>query len=858
MKTDSYLRKLGLKPTRKPTHSPQKYTGPCPFCGGTNRFSATEPSDQFPKGGCVCRPNSKGCGYHGNLVQLYSRTENVNEAEAAEALGIKYQTEQSALDRRLYAIAHKYELVGSKECGCGSAEQHSFDPTAWEQTLEAFLKSCVHDCGKMPPHCQTYLAKHGLPPAITAEYGICYNPHPKIFKPSDFGISDSENDLFVPSGLCFPLRDMHGKLFAVKIRQFHVKDKYYELTYGPRPCAFARPVNPNWPFVAVESENDVYTLDAIMAGTANLFSPGGAMKTFTTDEDKAVRQACWFIVAYDADATGQQNALRIHKEYPSCHKALIPLCSKDPSDALERKANLQMWLLANYPSFIRKRAIVKMQAAFLEKELAAMEGYWNLHHGLNTDIAFPVIYTQEELASKLSALSPGTAVAIFCPRDNAWQIAFGYELYTLDAEAALKGTFHLEGFDLKYVVADPYSSAKELALLNIGSRNVRSVAAYDRSEAHKESQQPKTRSFYPDFSDVHGLLTAYTAFERFTSAPDKAFVQKLDAARPFVVNPDGLTYDPVIYNAVLDSWADDAAMQGSITQYRNAAERSPGCLPVNYMAYGTVTGRYTTLNPNTQGIHGRLRKAFDAPEGWMYVSADFHMIQPRIVAAVCGDPVFHAPFLTGQDYYKYWIQRVVGCGGEISKRMRDFFKQPSLSILYGMGKDTFVESMVKKAQAADIPEIAALNLDNAKAAAIHDNFRKVFPGLARWDGAVKDASRDNGYVKTLSGRKIPLPRTDTGIDAHASVCYFAQGTEAEIMLDAIIAFGQQAAARGLHSKIALCLHDELLILCPEAEVDTVEELAQATLTKAFSERFPQENTAQLVEINHARCWGDLK
>ena len=105
---------------------------------------------------------------------------------------------------------------------------------------------------------------------------------------------------------------------------------------------------------------------------------------------------------------------------------------------------------------------------------------------------------------------------------------------------------------------------------------------------------------------------------------------------------------------------------------------------------------------------------------------------------------------------------------------------------------------------------------------------------------------------------MPLPVTSYGVDTHASTCYFAQGTEAEIMLDAIIDFGQQVDREHLKAYIALCLHDELLICCPDNEVDRVELLAKDALTNAFSSRFPEENTDQLLEINSAPCWGDLK
>ncbi|MBR4220203.1 MAG: hypothetical protein IKR81_03540, partial [Victivallales bacterium] len=122
----------------------------------------------------------------------------------------------------------------------------------------------------------------------------------------------------------------------------------------------------------------------------------------------------------------------------------------------------------------------------------------------------------------------------------------------------------------------------------------------------------------------------------------------------------------------------------------------------------------------------------------------------------------------------------------------------------------------------------------------------------------KAQARKTGFAMTLSGRPMPLEINDGHCNASVATCYFAQGTEAEIMLDAIIAFGQQAKSEGMKAYIALCLHDELLICCPDGEVPRVQELSRECLTNAFASRFPNENTDQLLEINSARCWGYLK
>ena len=842
---------------RNSTPEVHRYTGPCPLCGGTKRFLASSPSSQYPRGGFCCR-SVNGCGQHGNLVQLLMKLEKCDEKAACEKLGIPYKGPLTQVEKRQFAISKKYGIdMPSSSASKPAPEKKNVDMASWRAGLELLMQGFEGSMSNMPYLARNYLSAHGMTEELVTTYGFRYNFQPKQVESSQFSL-ENQKDIYVPAGLAIPLKDAKGVLFGIKLRLFSGNNKYYELSMGKRPCVYARPLRPGLPMLAVESENDVYMLDARIGDAVNVFSAGGADKTFDADTDKAVRQCPWFIIAYDADGAGITHGKRVQDLYPGSHIARIPGCFKDPSESLGIYPDLKMWILSNMPPVLRKRAMVKLKVAYDDHVLAPMEKYWKLHHAFNTGQVFPVISTQEELAEKLSGMPLGTCVAISMPPTGPWSIAFQYETYALDAAAALGGEFCLGTFDLKFVVKDPYACQKELCKLHLENKPVGSVQAYDQYELLAETRQRRKRTYFPNMQTAHGLRTSYSFLDKHHVPQIRDFIHKIEEARPYVANPDGMPYDREKYRETITAWQNKANMKSPTTQYRNADTAGKGTIPVNYTAFGTVTGRYTTQEPNSQGISREMRKAFSAPEGCSYISIDFHMVQPRIIAAKCGDEVFRSPFLNGQDYYKYWIRKVLGFDGEITKSMRNFFKTPSLALLYGMGKGKFTEELSKKLAGALPAEIADLGLDEAKIGSMYESFWNVFPDLARWDASVKQQAGKTGFARTLSGRPIPLEIKDGKYLTHTATCYFAQGTEVEIMLDAVIAFGRQVSEKGLSAKIALCLHDELLILCPNDEVDQTEQLAKAALTNAFASRFPEENTDQLLEVSHAHCWSDLK
>jgi DNA polymerase-1 len=70
-------------------------------------------------------------------------------------------------------------------------------------------------------------------------------------------------------------------------------------------------------------------------------------------------------------------------------------------------------------------------------------------------------------------------------------------------------------------------------------------------------------------------------------------------------------------------------------------------------AGGTVTGRYTSTDPNLQNIRAdsEFRGFFCASEGRVLVDADYSQLELRVFAAFSDDVKMIAAFEAGWDYH---------------------------------------------------------------------------------------------------------------------------------------------------------------------------------------------------------------
>jgi len=252
-----------------------------------------------------------------------------------------------------------------------------------------------------------------------------------------------------------------------------------------------------------------------------------------------------------------------------------------------------------------------------------------------------------------------------------------------------------------------------------------------------------------------------------------------------------------------------------------------------------VTGRLSSDNPNLQNIpirteRGRqIRKAFIPRDNdHILLSADYSQIELRIVASISGDKNMCEAFQLGKDIHTATAAKVFGVAeSEVTKEMRYKSKSVNFGIIYGQGPFGLAEN---------------LNIPRAEAKELIDNYFREYGAIRSYMDEQINFARENGYVKTLLGRKRWL-RDITS--ANATVRGYAernainapiQGSAADMIKVAMVNIYNEMTRRNFRSKMLLQVHDELVFDVYKPELEEVKQVIEKLMREALPLKVPVE------------------
>lgn len=258
-----------------------------------------------------------------------------------------------------------------------------------------------------------------------------------------------------------------------------------------------------------------------------------------------------------------------------------------------------------------------------------------------------------------------------------------------------------------------------------------------------------------------------------------------------------------------------------------------GRVHTNYNQSVAVTGRLSSINPNLQNIpirtdRGReIRKAFIPREkGWVLLSADYSQIELRIVAAISRDEAMISAFKENKDIHTATAARVYNVAeADVTKDMRRAAKAVNFGIIYGQTAFGLAGS---------------LGIGRTEAKEIIDNYFLQYPGIKQYMDDTINYARENGYVKTLKGRKRYLAdinsanQTVRGFAERNAINSPIQGTAAEMIKLAMIKVHHALKQTKLQSRMILQVHDELVFDVPENEVEELKQLVVSCMESAMT------------------------
>lgn len=252
----------------------------------------------------------------------------------------------------------------------------------------------------------------------------------------------------------------------------------------------------------------------------------------------------------------------------------------------------------------------------------------------------------------------------------------------------------------------------------------------------------------------------------------------------------------------------------------------------------TRTGRISSTEPNLQNIPirteegSRMRRFFTARPGWKLVDADYSQIELRVLADLADDQNMITAFQSGEDIHATTAAQVFGMpGGTVTPLMRSRAKAVNFGIVYGIGAFSLSQDIGVTVSEAD---------------SYIKSYLAHYAGVRKYMEDTIAFARENGYVKTLFGRRRYLPelaasnKVTQAFGERVARNTPIQGTAADIIKIAMVRVFERLRREGLRARLILQVHDELLVEAPDDEIDRARAILKEEMEHAIALKVPLE------------------
>lgn len=239
----------------------------------------------------------------------------------------------------------------------------------------------------------------------------------------------------------------------------------------------------------------------------------------------------------------------------------------------------------------------------------------------------------------------------------------------------------------------------------------------------------------------------------------------------------------------------------------------------------TQTGRLSSTEPNIQNIpirteEGRIIRSMFIPssDNNYLVSADYSQIELRILASASNCFAMKETFNSDIDLHANTAAKIYNVDLEqVTKEMRRMAKAVNFGIIYGM---------------SDWGLSGELHISQKEASLFSQKYFEVFPEVKPYLDRCVEETKARGYTTTFYNRRRYMPEINSSNAAlrkfseRASMNAPIQGTAADIMKIAMIKVQNEFEQGKFNSKIVAQVHDELIIDCPQEELEIVKNLVK--------------------------------
>ena len=350
----------GIESRRVSAAEGGEWAGPCPLCGGRDRFriwpeKPHEGHSIAPAGRFWCRQ----CGIQGDAIDYLRRVEGLSFAEACARLGI---------ERPGRAAAPAYRPAPTLADPRDWTPRDYAPPTdAWREQAEALLARAQERLAG-DADAQDWLTMRGITPRAAKIYGIGY--HVSSSGGDSYGNREAwglapelkngkPKRLWIPRGWVIPARDAEGRLLQLRVRRrpedvkrFAQGVKYLPVEGSSQATLVLHPEAPA--FAVVESGFDAVLLAALTGGAVGAICAWSAAARPDARAHALLSACLCVLLALDYDPAGDKECAWWQARYR--HALRLPrLGAKDPGDAAACGVDVYAWLRDGMPRGLAMR-----------------------------------------------------------------------------------------------------------------------------------------------------------------------------------------------------------------------------------------------------------------------------------------------------------------------------------------------------------------------------------------------------------------------------------------------------------------------------------------------------------------------
>ncbi|RLE07601.1 DNA polymerase I, partial [Candidatus Aerophobetes bacterium] len=265
----------------------------------------------------------------------------------------------------------------------------------------------------------------------------------------------------------------------------------------------------------------------------------------------------------------------------------------------------------------------------------------------------------------------------------------------------------------------------------------------------------------------------------------------------------------------------------------------------------TSTGRLSSSQPNLQNIPikdelgKRLRRAFVAEEGYLFLSADYSQIELRILAHLSGDEGLKDAFARGEDIHSQTASEIFGVLPiQVTPQMRRQAKVVNFGIVYGISPYGLSRD---------------LGISEGDAENYIQRYFQRYPKVKEYIEKTLREARERQYVTTLLGRKRYIPgilsskRREREFAERTAINTPVQGGAADLIKLAMVNIAKRFKEEKLGAYIILQIHDELLFEVPEGEMIKTRKIVKEEMENAMKLSVPL-----VVDTKVGKNWAEMR